>query len=95
MAKRTKKVGSAGRFQSRYGVRSRARIRDVEILQKQKHKCPACSQINVKRKSTGIWKCNKCGTTFAGGAYLPRTPQGTDVEKVVKGLVGPKTSDSE
>ncbi len=47
MAKRTKKVGSAGRFQARYGVRARTRVRDVEIQQRAKHKCPKCGQNTV------------------------------------------------
>jgi len=75
MAKRTKKVGSAGRFKARYGVRARTRVRDVEIQQKKKHPCPKCGQNAVKRR---------CGNTFAGGAYLPKTAQGLDVDKVLK-----------
>jgi len=84
MAKRTKKVGSAGRFQARYGVRARTRLREVERHQKTKHICPNCGQKTVQRISTGIWKCKKCGSTFAGGAYLPRTESGQNVEKVLK-----------
>ena len=57
MAKRTKKVGTAGRFQARYGVRARTRIRDVEIQQRAKHICPSCGQKALKRIGTGIWKC--------------------------------------
>jgi len=84
MAKRTKKVGSAGRFQARYGVRSRTRVRDVEIQQKAKHLCPRCGQKTVKRIGTGIWKCKKCGNTYAGGAYVPKTEQGLNVEKMLR-----------
>lgn len=84
MAKRTKKVGPAGRFQARYGVRARTRVRDVEIQQKKKHICPQCGQNSVKRSGTGIWMCRKCGNTFAGGAYLPKTAQGLDVDKTLK-----------
>jgi len=85
MTKRTKKVGTAGRFQSRYGVRSRTRIREIESVQKQKHVCPRCGQHAVKRTSTGIWTCRKCGTTFAGGAYFPQTEAGTSIDKILKG----------
>lgn len=84
MAKRTKKVGPAGRFQARYGVRARSRVRDVESQQRQKHNCPQCGQNAVKRIGTGIWNCRKCGNTFAGGAYIPKTAQGSDVEKLLK-----------
>ncbi len=84
MAKRTKKVGSAGRFQARYGVRTRTRVRDVEIQQKRKHTCPQCGKNAVKRSGTGVWMCKKCGNIFAGGAYLPKTAQGLDVDKILR-----------
>ena len=84
MAKRTKKIGTAGRFQARYGVRSRTRIRDVEAIQKAKHVCPSCGQKTVKRVGTGIWKCKKCSYTYAGGAYIPKTESGQNIEKMLK-----------
>jgi large subunit ribosomal protein L37Ae len=84
MARKTKKVGSAGRYQARYGVRARTRVREIETLQRKKHLCPQCGQNSVKRTSSGIWKCKKCGTTIAGGAYNPRTEQGIAVEKMIK-----------
>jgi large subunit ribosomal protein L37Ae len=84
MSKRTKKVGSAGRFQARYGVRSRTRIKNVERQQFLKHKCPSCGQNKVKRNSTSIWQCKKCGIKFAGGAYIPSTEAGDNVEKILK-----------
>ena len=86
MTKRTKKVGTSGRFGSRYGVRTRTIIRVVEAQQRKKHKCTRCGQENVHRTSTGIWECRKCGNTFAGGAYMPKTAPGTDAEKILKGL---------
>ena len=85
MSKRTKKVGSAGRFQARYGVKSRTRIRNVELQQKLKHVCPSCGKKKVKRTDTSIWQCKKCGAKFAGGAYIPTTESGEHVEKILKG----------
>jgi len=101
MAKRTKKVGSAGRFSSRYGVRSRTQIRNIEITQKAKHVCPSCGHKKVKRVSTSIWQCGKCGIKFAGGAYFPKTEAGQNVEKMMKGeapapeMVKPETKEKE
>ncbi len=92
MAKRTKKVGSAGRFQARYGVRARTRIRNVEIQQKAKHICPSCGHKKVTRVSTSIWQCKKCGIKFAGGAYQPRTESGLNVEKAIKKEILPEMS---
>jgi large subunit ribosomal protein L37Ae len=78
----TKKVGSTGRFGSRYGVGIRKRILKVEKNQNQKHTCPSCGKNKVTRKAKGIFKC-KCGHTFAGGAYLPETLSGKIIKKVV------------
>jgi len=69
----TKKVKSAGRFGPRYGTRIRGRVAAIEAIQKQKHACPKCSFLKVKREASGIWLCKKCGHKFAGGAYVPRT----------------------
>ena len=85
MAKRTRKVGPAGRFSSRYGVKARTRLRNIELAQKQKHICPSCGHKKVKRISTSIWQCGKCSVKFAGGAYLPKTESGQNVEKMLRG----------
>jgi large subunit ribosomal protein L37Ae len=90
MAKRTKKVGSAGRFQARYGVQARTRVRNIEIQQKAKHICPSCGHKKVKRVGTGIWQCKKCGVKFAGGAYISKTEVGQNVEKILRGEVVPE-----
>ena len=84
MAKRTKKVGPSGRFQARYGVRSRSRLRNIEVIQRKYHPCPRCGEKKVKRMGTGIWHCRKCGVKFAGGSYLPRTESGLSVEKILR-----------
>jgi large subunit ribosomal protein L37Ae len=76
MTRRTKKVGSSGRFGPRYGVKLRRRISVLESKQNKKHTCPDCKYPSVKRVSTGIWACNHCGYTFTGGAYLPSTAVG-------------------
>ena len=31
--------------------------------------------------------CKKCGNTFAGGAYIPKTAQGIDTDKILKGSI--------
>ena len=89
MAKRTKKVGSVGRFQARYGVRARTIVRNIEIVQKAKHICPNCGHQKIKRLSTSIWQCGKCGVKFAGGAYQPRTESGQNAEKMLRGEIEP------
>ena len=86
MSRRTKKVGTSGRFAERYGVRSRTMIREVESQQKLRHACPRCGRKAVQRTSTSIWECSKCGNIFAGGAYFPTTPSGVTAERILKGL---------
>jgi len=71
MARKTLKAGVVGRLGPRYGVRIRRRVLDVETVQRQKHSCPRCLAKSVKRVSSGVWRCRRCGLTFAGGAYRP------------------------
>ena len=87
MTKRTKKVGTSGRFQARYGVKSRSITKNVELIQKAKHICPNCGHQKVKRISTSIWQCKKCNLKFAGGAYYPKTEAGQNVDKMLKGEI--------
>jgi len=68
----TKKVGAAGRFGPRYGVKSRMQVAAMERKQHELHECPRCGQLRVRRISTGVWQCTRCEVIFAGGAYLPK-----------------------
>ena len=70
---RTKKVGSTGRFGPRFGATLRKRVRKIEDSLHGTYKCPSCFSLKVRRKAVGIWTCQKCDYTFAGGAYIPFT----------------------
>ncbi len=83
MGGKTKKVKTTGRFGARYGVGVRKRVLKVELKQKQKHQCPYCGFSTVKRLAPGIFRCKKCNSKFAGGAYIPSTMTGTIVRKIV------------
>lgn len=80
MPRKTKKVGIAGRFGPRYGVKVRKQIQAVEQEKIKKHTCPRCKHKSVKRISSGIWKCRRCNLTFASGAYSPVQSKTTAVE---------------
>ncbi len=71
MARRTRKAGSVARLGPRYGVRIRRRMQEIEEGLKHRHACPRCAAIAVRRSSTGVWTCRRCGYVFAGGAYRP------------------------
>ena len=79
----TKKVKSAGRFGSRYGVGIRKKLLKVESPQLEKKHCPNCGSVNVKRKSKGVFMCRKCLHEFVGGAYMPQTLAGSIISKIV------------
>jgi large subunit ribosomal protein L37Ae len=68
---RTKKVGSTGRFGSRYGKGVKKKFLSVEAEQKKKHVCPSCLKGKLSREAAGIWVCRKCGYKAAGRAYTP------------------------
>lgn len=73
MSRRTKKVGSSGKFGPRYGLSVKKQIRSIDQMRSSKYTCPRCYKKNVKRVSSGIWECRSCSYKFAGGAYSPRT----------------------
>ncbi len=82
MPSHTKKVGSAGRFGARYGLRIRKKVTEIEAVQKQKHKCPKCFKFALKRFAAGIWYCTACDTKFAGKAYEPGLEKPLEVQEV-------------
>jgi ribosomal protein L37AE/L43A len=52
-------------------VRIRRRAQEIEEGLKHRSACPRCAAISVRRSSTGVWECRRCGYVFAGGAYRP------------------------
>ncbi|MBK5113780.1 MAG: 50S ribosomal protein L37ae [Candidatus Heimdallarchaeota archaeon] len=86
MTRKTKKVGSTGRFGPRYGSQLKKRFLKVENSMNATHKCPSCASPRVKRKSVGIWNCKKCGLSFAGGAWIPVTPTGRTAARTTLSL---------
>lgn len=64
-----KKIGSTGRFGPRYGAKIRKLALAVDKKRQQRYKCPNCGGVKVKRISTSIWQCGRCGVKFAGAAY--------------------------
>ncbi len=85
---RTKKVGTTGRFGTRYGATTRKRVRKVEQTLKIKHMCPSCDTPKVKRVSIGIWECTFCGYRFSGGSWAPETSGGKIVQRTAKRMAG-------
>lgn len=80
----TKKVGSTGRLGARYGAKLRRRVLDIEVKQNAPHRCPACSTKSLKREAAGLWRCRKCNTLFAGGAYVPYTEPGKAARRAIE-----------
>jgi len=83
---RKKEAGSAGRFGARYGVTVRKRAAGIEAGLRDHHVCEKCGSRTVKRVSAGVWRCKKCGFTFAGGAYSPSTKLGEVATRDVRRL---------
>lgn len=75
---------SAGRFGTRYGRKDRKLVADLEGRMRAPHVCTKCARPTVKRIGTGIWKCSKCGHTFAGGTYIPYTSVGQNMLRTMK-----------
>lgn len=76
----------------RGGKRIREKLKEIKELTSTKHKCPSCGKKAVKRISTGLWRCNACKFTFAGGAYTPTTPVGEVVNRIISDIAKQKTT---
>ncbi|MHC1571106.1 MAG: 50S ribosomal protein L37ae [Methermicoccaceae archaeon] len=79
-----RKVRAAGRFGPRYGTKIRKLVVEVEEKMRAAHVCASCGQPAVRRIGTGIWQCKKCGYTFAGGTYIPRTPAADALHRTIR-----------
>jgi len=79
-------MGATGRFGPRYGRKVRLRVETIEVKMHEKHRCPQCGRNAVERVATSIWRCRKCGTRFAGGAYTPETASGKIALRAIKGI---------
>lgn len=73
MAKRTRKVGITGKYGTRYGASLRKDVKKMEITQHSRYVCTFCGKNAVKRTVVGVWKCNGCQKTMAGGAWTVST----------------------
>ena len=55
----------------KYGGTLRKRYARIYRTLKTARECPSCSSMKLRRSASGIWRCNSCGYTVAGGAYSP------------------------
>jgi large subunit ribosomal protein L37Ae len=74
------KVGSAGRFGARYGRVARRRVKEIEA----EMRSSTVDGDDVKRIGTGVWKNERTGEVFTGGAYRPQTPGGKQVTRSIR-----------
>merc|ERR1711941_230878 len=86
MVKRTKKVGVTGKYGTRYGASLRKQIKKMEITQHARYTYPFCGKDAVKRRAVGIWHCNGCRKTQAGGAWVMSTTAAATVRSTVRRL---------
>ncbi|HDJ21816.1 MAG TPA: 50S ribosomal protein L37ae [Candidatus Bathyarchaeota archaeon] len=69
-------------LRTRGGSTLRKRYGRVVKAMRASHRCPNCVSPSVRRVSVGLWSCRKCGYTFAGGAYTPRTKVGETSHRI-------------
>jgi large subunit ribosomal protein L37Ae len=81
-----KKVGPTRGLGVRYGATVRKRYIKVITELKKPHRCPQCGFVKVHRLSVGVWQCDKCNYTYAGGAYTPITKLGAIAKRSARGM---------
>lgn len=83
------KVGSAGRFGARYGRVARRRVKEIEAEMRDSK----VDGDDVKRIGTGIWKNERTGEVFTGGAYRPQTPGGRQVTRSIRAALSTESDE--
>jgi large subunit ribosomal protein L37Ae len=83
------KVGSAGRFGARYGRVARRRVKEIEA----EMRSSKVDGDDVKRVGTGIWKNERTGEVFTGGAYRPQTPGGRQVTRSIRAALSTESDE--
>ncbi len=68
----------------RYGTRIRKLAKAADDKKKAAYVCPKCGRVAVVREGFSLWKCTKCGATFAGGAYTFQTDAGSIAKRLAK-----------
>ncbi|UKK01298.2 60S ribosomal protein L37a [Theileria orientalis] len=86
MAKRTKKVGLAGKYGTRYGASLRKQAKKIELLQHASYGCPFCGKTATRRKAVGVWQCKGCKKKMAGGAWSLVTSSASSVKATIDRL---------
>ncbi|MCL4403143.1 MAG: 50S ribosomal protein L37ae [Candidatus Marsarchaeota archaeon] len=70
----------------RYGRSIRKRNASVIAEKRAKYRCDVCGRLTVRRVGTSIWKCRHCNATYAGGAYMMKTPAGELAARLISDL---------
>lgn len=86
MSKRTRKAGIVGKYGTRYGASLRKQIKKIEISQHAHYLCTFCGKEKIKRKAIGIWECQRCFRTIAGGAWNLQTDNAVTVRGTIRRL---------
>jgi len=86
---KSSKVGSAGRFGARYGRVARRRVKESEAEMRDS----TVDGDDVTRVGTGIWKNERTGELFTGGAYRPQTPGGRQVTRSIRAALSTESDE--
>ncbi|WP_142859765.1 eL43 family ribosomal protein [Salinigranum halophilum] len=86
---KSSKVGSAGRFGARYGRVARRRVKEIEAEMRDS----TVDGDDVTRVGTGIWKNERTGEVFTGGAYRPQTPGGRQVTRSIRAALSTESDE--
>ncbi|VDO66210.1 unnamed protein product [Heligmosomoides polygyrus] len=86
MAKRTKKVGIVGKYDTRYGASLRKMVKKMKVIQHSWYTCVFCGKEAMSRKAVGIWSCSTCHKTVARGAYVYGTVTAATARSIIGSL---------